>query len=97
MPETSEAERASPSLRPSARGGYWRGASLLSKAALAGLLLFALVHPEWDRFADKAMGTRAIAYPLAALLVPADGRWRGPGGIAAVSAARAAMRRVRRG
>ncbi|GAA4609332.1 hypothetical protein GCM10023195_37520 [Actinoallomurus liliacearum] len=44
---------------------------MLAKAALAGLLLFALAHPEWDRFADKAMGTRAIAYPLAALLVPA--------------------------
>ena len=55
----------------SAPGRYWRGASLVSKAALAGLLLFALTHRDWDRFADKAMGARAVAYPLAALLVPA--------------------------
>ncbi|GAA4640183.1 hypothetical protein GCM10023196_104680 [Actinoallomurus vinaceus] len=49
---------------------YWRASSLVAKAALAGLLLFALTHRDWDRFADKAMGTRAIAYPLVALLVP---------------------------
>jgi hypothetical protein len=50
---------------------YWRAVALALKAALAGLLLFALVHPDWERFADKAMGARAIAYPLAALVVPA--------------------------
>lgn len=50
---------------------YWRAVALALKAALAGLLLFALVHPDWERFADKAMGARAIAYPLAALIVPA--------------------------
>jgi hypothetical protein len=50
---------------------YWRTVALALKAMLAGLLLFALVHPEWERFADKAMGARAVAYPVAALIVPA--------------------------
>ncbi|WP_106401940.1 hypothetical protein [Actinocorallia populi] len=49
----------------------WRHAALLLKAVLAVLLALALAFPEWDRFADKAMGARAVAYPLAALLVPA--------------------------
>ncbi|RAY11270.1 hypothetical protein DPM19_31460 [Actinomadura craniellae] len=49
----------------------WRAAALSLKAALVLLLLFALTHQDWERFADKAMDTRAIAYPLAALLVPA--------------------------
>ncbi|HEU5157966.1 MAG TPA: hypothetical protein VFU43_13300 [Streptosporangiaceae bacterium] len=52
-------------------GRYWRTVALALKVALAGLLLFALVHPDWERFADKAMGARAIAYPVAALVVPA--------------------------
>ncbi|WP_460352561.1 hypothetical protein [Actinoallomurus acanthiterrae] len=50
---------------------YWRASSIAAKVALAALLVFALTHRDWDRFADKAMGTRAIAYPLVALLVPA--------------------------
>ncbi|MBW8486585.1 hypothetical protein [Actinomadura parmotrematis] len=47
----------------------WRATALSSKAALAALLALALLFPHWDRFADKAMGTRAVAYPAAALLV----------------------------
>jgi hypothetical protein len=49
----------------------WARVALLLKAALAALLALALAFPEWERFADKAMGARAVAYPLAALLVPA--------------------------
>jgi hypothetical protein len=56
-------------VRPPDRGP-WPAVSLALKAALAGLLLFALIHPHWDRFADKAMGIRAIAYPFSAVLVP---------------------------
>jgi hypothetical protein len=51
------------------------------KAVLGGLVLFALTHLEWDRFADKAMTARAVLYPLAALVVPAvwlAGRRRWP-------------------
>lgn len=52
-------------------GPNWRRTAIALKASLAALLLFALVHPDWERFADKAMGARALTYPLAALLVPA--------------------------
>jgi hypothetical protein len=52
------------------RGPWLPSISLALKAALAGLLIFALLHPEWDRFAAKAMGIRAMAYPVAAILVP---------------------------
>lgn len=41
------------------------------KVALVALVLFALTHLEWERFADKAMTARAVLYPLAALVVPA--------------------------
>ncbi len=54
-----------------AHRALWRGTAIVLKVALAALLALALVFPEWDRFADKAMDTRAIAYPLAVLLVPA--------------------------
>lgn len=57
-------------VRPPDRRPLWPAVSLALKAALAGLLLFALVHPHWERFAAKAMGIRAMAYPVAALLVP---------------------------
>jgi hypothetical protein len=67
------------------REPWWPAVSLTLKAALAGLLLFALVNPHWDRFADKAMGIRAIAYPSAAVLVPLIWavwrRFRGPVGL----------------
>ncbi|MCW2900745.1 MAG: hypothetical protein JWO67_3010 [Streptosporangiaceae bacterium] len=48
----------------------WRAAAWTLKVALVVLLLFALTHQDWPRFADKAMVARAVAYPLAALLVP---------------------------
>ena len=41
------------------------------KVVLVALVLFAVTHLEWDRFADKAMTARAVIYPLAALVVPA--------------------------
>ncbi|RKS71163.1 hypothetical protein BZB76_5649 [Actinomadura pelletieri DSM 43383] len=47
----------------------WLVPALVAKAALVGLLGLAVAFPEWDRFADKAMGARAVAYPAAALLV----------------------------
>lgn len=40
------------------------------KVVLVGLLLHAVAHPELPRFAGKAMTTRALTYPLVALLVP---------------------------
>jgi hypothetical protein len=48
----------------------WRVVSLVLKAALVALLLFALLHPDWDRFAAKAMGIRAMTYPVSAVLIP---------------------------
>ena len=44
---------------------------LAVKVALVGLLAFAVARPDLPQFAGKAMTGRAIAYPLAALLVPA--------------------------
>jgi hypothetical protein len=41
------------------------------KTALIGLLLLAVLFPDLPQFEGKAMTGRAIAYPLAALLVPA--------------------------
>jgi hypothetical protein len=40
------------------------------KVVLVALVLFAVTHLEWDRFADKAMTARAVLYPLAAAIVP---------------------------
>ncbi len=40
------------------------------KVAVVLLLVFALTHNDWDRFADKAMGARAVLYPLL-IAVPA--------------------------
>jgi hypothetical protein len=37
---------------------------------LIGLLLFAVARPDLPQFAGKAMTGRALAYPLAALVVP---------------------------
>ncbi|GAB2845387.1 hypothetical protein GCM10022221_50900 [Actinocorallia aurea] len=50
--------------------GVWRVVSVGLKAALVVLLGMALAFPEWERFADKAMGARAVAYPLAVMVVP---------------------------
>lgn len=40
------------------------------KAVTVGLLLFAATHTDWERFADKAMVARAVAYPMALAIVP---------------------------
>lgn len=40
------------------------------KVVLVGLVVFALTHLEWERFADKAMTARAVLYPAAAAIVP---------------------------
>jgi hypothetical protein len=53
------------------------------KAALVGLLLFAVARPDLHQFAGKAMVARAIAYPVSALIVPVGwwiARRRGLGG-----------------
>lgn len=54
---------------------------LAVKAALVGLLLFAVARPDLPQFNGKAMAGRALTYPLAALIVPAwwwfSGRRRG--------------------
>lgn len=47
----------------------WRPLALAAKAALAALLGLAVAFPEWDRFADKAMGVRVAAYPAAVMIV----------------------------
>jgi hypothetical protein len=51
------------------RIAFW--VDLALKAALIGLLLLAVLFPDLPQFEGKAMTGRAIAYPLAALLVPA--------------------------
>ncbi len=40
------------------------------KAALVGLLLFAVARPDLPQFEGKAMAGRALTYPIAALIVP---------------------------
>lgn len=40
------------------------------KALLAGLLAFAVLSPELPQFQGKAMTTRALTYPISALIVP---------------------------
>lgn len=47
---------------------------IAAKAVLAGLLVFGALNPDLEQFADKAMSARAIAYPLATMMVPA-GWW----------------------
>ncbi len=41
------------------------------KAALIAILLFAVLFPDSPQFEGKAMGGRAIAYPIAVFIVPA--------------------------
>jgi hypothetical protein len=43
---------------------------LAVKAALVGLLLFAVARPDLPQFAGKAIVGRAVTYPLATLIVP---------------------------
>lgn len=57
----------------------WRPPALAAKAALAALLALAVAFPEWDRFADKAMGVRVAAYPAAVMLVTLVWALRGRG------------------
>jgi hypothetical protein len=40
------------------------------KAGLIGLLLFAVVAPDLPQFQGKAMGGRAVAYPVTTIIVP---------------------------
>ena len=50
---------------------------LAVKVALVALLVFAVARPDLPQFAGKAMSGRAIAYPIAALVVPAVWWWFG--------------------
>jgi len=52
----------------------WLILDLALKAALVGLLLFAVFNPDLPQFRGKAITGRALTYPLAALIVPA-GWW----------------------
>jgi hypothetical protein len=45
-------------------------AAWVGKALVLAMLLFAATHTDWDRFAGKAMGARAVAYPAALLVLP---------------------------
>lgn len=47
------------------------------RAATVAMLVFAATHTDWDRFAGKAFGGRAIGYPLALLVLPAAWALRG--------------------
>ena len=51
------------------RLAFWLDVAV--KAALVGLLLFAVIRPDLPQFQGKAMTGRALTYPLAALVVPA--------------------------
>jgi hypothetical protein len=50
---------------------FWLIVDIALKLALVGLLLMAVLFPHLPQFEGKAMGGRALAYPLAALVVPA--------------------------
>lgn len=47
---------------------FW--VNLLVKAALIGLLLFAVANPDMEQFQGKAMNARAMFYPISAIVVP---------------------------
>jgi hypothetical protein len=49
---------------------------LVAKASVAVLIVFALSHPDWARFSDKAMTARAVAYPILIGSVAAVWAWR---------------------
>lgn len=55
------------------RGRPWLliGLDIGLKVTLVGLLLLAVLMPDLPQFAGKAMGGRALTYPLATLIVPA--------------------------
>lgn len=44
--------------------------NLAAKLLLVGLLLYSVTNQDLARFAGKAMTTRALTYPIAALIVP---------------------------
>ncbi len=43
---------------------------LAVKAALIGLLLFAVARPDLEQFQGKAMNARAVFYPISTIVVP---------------------------
>ena len=49
----------------------WLTIDIGLKLALIGLLLMAVLFPHLPQFEGKAMGGRALAYPLSVVLVPA--------------------------
>ena len=51
---------------------------IAAKVAMTVMLLIAVVFPDLPQFEGKAFGARAIAYPLAVLIIPAAWwfRWR---------------------
>ncbi len=53
---------------PARRLAFWL--NLAVKAALVGLLLFAVVRSDLPQFQGKAMAGRALTYPISALVVP---------------------------
>jgi hypothetical protein len=50
---------------------FWLVVDIALKLGLVALLLLAVLFPHLPQFEGKAMGGRALAYPLAALVVPA--------------------------
>jgi hypothetical protein len=60
--------------RPRERGARsqrgWLVVDGTAKLSLGALLVFALLHPDWPRFADKAMAARAVAYPVLVAILP---------------------------
>jgi hypothetical protein len=64
-PRTREAERSRLSSLPPI---FWLDMAV--KAALIGLLIFAVVRDDLPQFQGKAMAGRALTYPISALIVP---------------------------
>jgi hypothetical protein len=58
-------------MRSIAARNPWLWLDVAVKAALIGLLVFALARQDLPQFAGKAMTGRAVGYPIAALVVPA--------------------------
>jgi hypothetical protein len=50
--------------------GIWLAIDIGLKVALVGLLLLAVLFPHLPQFEGKAMGGRALVYPLSTLVVP---------------------------
>ncbi|MEZ4506610.1 MAG: hypothetical protein R2848_12385 [Thermomicrobiales bacterium] len=47
---------------------FWIDAAV--KAALVGLLLFAVARPDLEQFQGKAMNARAVFYPISMVVAP---------------------------